>query len=75
MDAFTERKLAANKLKEQDAEGPIICLKRIPFSLEDLRSHIVRSTNDGKGFEHVAGFKFLCCSKIDEIGLAFVIND
>ena len=75
MDAFAERKFAADKLIKQDAEGPIIRFKRVPFSFEDLRSHVMWSTNDGKSLEHVAGSKFLCCSKINQIGFAFVVDD
>ena len=63
-----------NKLIEQDSKRPVVGLKGVAFSLEDLRSHVMRGANDGECFEHVTRIKFFGSSKIDEVGLALMVN-
>lgn len=71
---LSERQPSTNKLIEQNSKRPIVRLKWVAFSLEDFGSHVMRSANDGEGFEHVTGIKLFGSSKVDQIGLAVVVD-
>lgn len=62
-----KRKISTNHFVKDDAERPDITGEAVSFPLDDFWSHVVRSSDNGKGSVPVFLIQKLCGSEIDHV--------
>lgn len=65
VDMLTKGKSATNKLVKENSQRPKVCLKGVSFAFEHLGGHVMGSSDDCKGLEHVGRAKLLGSTHID----------